>query len=209
MKKHTSTIITLYLCFVTLYFFRGAIECDNRIWFDLTKALPVLFLGISTWILGEKKLLPTAMILSAGGDIAGEEGCFLLQIALFAVAHICFILSFIPKTQFSRRAVIASIIWSCAVIALAVTIIPHIDSTIIRAACIVYMIIIGSMVTTTLFMKVKTVPLYIGAALIFVFSDSCIAWNRFVEPFDNAAIIIMATYFLAQGIFATLYIEEQ
>lgn len=37
----------------------------------------------------------------------------------------------------------------------------------------------------------------IGAGL-FVFSDACLAWNRFRKPFHAAQALILSSYFLAQ-----------
>jgi hypothetical protein len=70
------------------------------------------------------------------------------------------------------------------------------------------MLIIGSMAAVTLFIDSPRRWYYTAAALIFVFSDSCIAWNKFVEKFAYAGITIMATYFAAQLIFANLYLKE-
>ncbi|MBQ5854344.1 MAG: lysoplasmalogenase, partial [Alistipes sp.] len=50
---------------------------------------------------------------------------------------------------------------------------------------------------------------YIVAALLFVFSDSCIAWNKFIARFDYAGLAIMTTYFTAQFIFANLALRER
>lgn len=42
------------------------------------------------------------------------------------------------------------------------------------------------------------------AALLFVFSDATIAWNKFVEPLPDATLRIMSTYYAAQYLFALL-----
>jgi len=41
-------------------------------------------------------------------------------------------------------------------------------------------------------------------ALLFVFSDATIAWNKFVEPLPDATLRIMSTYYAAQYLFALL-----
>ena len=46
-------------------------------------------------------------------------------------------------------------------------------------------------------------------ALLFVFSDSCIAINLFYKPFDLARIIIMATYIIAQLLIVKGVLEER
>ena len=39
------------------------------------------------------------------------------------------------------------------------------------------------------------------AALLFVFSDAVIAWNRFIGPVPARTYVIMVTYYLAQYLF--------
>jgi uncharacterized membrane protein YhhN len=42
--------------------------------------------------------------------------------------------------------------------------------------------------------------LCVAGALLFLFSDSCIAVNRFVKPFDMAQLVVMSTYYGAQAL---------
>ena len=202
-------VITLFFLFGALYLFRGAIECNHWLWMDFTKALPVAFLGITTWFGGGNKLLPIALLLSACGDIAGEHGELLWQIGFFAAAHIAFITYFIRFAKVTRNRVAAIVLWGIVMLLFGGFIISHIGNTIIAVACSIYILIIGSMVGSTILIESKYRWLYIVAALIFVISDSCIAWNRFVCRFDGAGLAIMTTYFTAQIIFATLYLKER
>ena len=149
------------------------------------------------------------MLLSAAGDIAGEHGEFIYQIALFAVAHICFIAYFCRKASFKRERLWQLALWCVILVLFGGFIISNIDHTAFRIACSIYMLIIGSMAAVTLFIDSPRRWYYTAAALIFVFSDSCIAWNKFVEKLAYAGITIMATYFLAQLIFANLYLKEE
>ena len=202
-------VITLFFLFGALYLFRGAIECNHWLWMDFTKALPVAFLGITTWFCGGNKLLPIALLLSACGDIAGEHGELLWQIGFFAAAHIAFITYFIRFAKITRNRVAVIVLWSIAMLLFGGFIVSHISNIVIAVACAIYILIIGSMVGSTILIESKYRWLYIVAALIFVISDSCIAWNRFVCKFDGAGLAIMLTYFAAQIIFATLYLKEQ
>ena len=202
-------VITLFFLFGALYLFRGAIECNHWLWLDFTKALPVAFLGITTWFSGGNKLLPIALLLSACGDIAGEHGELLWQIGFFAAAHIAFITYFIRFAKVTRNRVAVIVLWSIAMLLFGGFIVSHISNIVIAVACAIYILIIGSMVGSTILIESKYRWLYIVAALIFVISDSCIAWNRFVCKFDGAGLAIMTTYFTAQIIFATLYLKEQ
>ena len=202
-------VITLFFLFGALYLFRGAIECNHWLWMDFTKALPVAFLGITTWFSGGNKLLPIALLLSACGDIAGEHGELLWQIGFFAAAHIAFITYFIRFAKVTRNRVAAIVLWSIAMLLFGGFIVSNISNIVIAIACAIYILIIGSMVGSTILIESKYRWLYIVAALIFVISDSCIAWNRFVHRFDGAGLTIMLTYFAAQIIFATLYLKER
>lgn len=203
------SVSLLFVAAVALYFSRGVFGCNSWLWLDITKALPVALLGVTTWLYGSNKLLPIAMLLSAAGDIAGEHGEFIYQIALFAVAHICFIAYFCRKASFKRERLWQLALWCVILVLFGGFIISNIDHTAFRIACSIYMLIIGSMAAVTLFIDSPRWWYYTAAALIFVFSDSCIAWNKFVEKFAYAGITIMATYFLAQLIFANLYLKEE
>ena len=202
-------VITLFFLFGALYLFRGAIECNHWLWMDFTKALPVAFLGITTWFGGGNKLLPIALLLSACGDIAGEHGELLWQIGFFAAAHIAFITYFIRFAKVTGNRVAAIVLWSIVMLLFGGFIVSNISNIVIAIACAIYILIIGSMVGSTILIESKYRWLYIVAALIFVISDSCIAWNRFVHRFDGAGLAIMLTYFAAQIIFATLYLKER
>lgn len=174
--------------------------------FDITKTLPVLFLGIATFFTSNRKLVSLALLLSSAGDLAGEEKIFLLQIALFALAHIAYITDFAKRAAFNSHNTITIAIWALFVILFGCWMVGHISSTTIKVACSVYMLIIGTMTALSFAIKANYKYLYIIAAILFLFSDSCIAWNKFVEHFAGASVTIMTTYFAAQGLFAWLAI---
>lgn len=153
-------------------------------------------------------MLPIAMLLSAAGDIAGEHRAFLWQVGFFAAAHICFIAYFCSKASFKRERLWQLALWCVILVLFGGFIISNIDHTAFRIACSIYILIIGSMAAVTLFIDSSRRWWYTVAALIFVFSDSCIAWNKFIDKFAYSGIVIMTTYFAAQLIFANLYLKE-
>jgi uncharacterized membrane protein YhhN len=59
-----------------------------------------------------------------------------------------------------------------------------------------YMVVIGAMLATALAVGN---PLAAAGAVLFVTSDSLIAWNRFVGKVPNASVLIMVTYHLGQA----------
>jgi len=46
-------------------------------------------------------------------------------------------------------------------------------------------------------------------AVLFLFSDSMLAYNKFVQPLPNAGLIIMASYMLAQYLIVLGSIERR
>ena len=203
------SVSLLFVFAAALYFCRGAFGCESQLWLDATKALPVMLLGVTTWLYGGSKLLPIAMLLSAVGDIAGEHRAFLWQVGFFAAAHISFIAYFANKTSYKRERLWQLAVWVVVMLLFGGFVISNIENIAFRIACSAYILIIGSMAAVTLFINSPKRWWYTAAALIFVFSDSCIAWNKFIDKFAHAGLVIMVTYFLAQLIFANLYIKEE
>jgi hypothetical protein len=70
------------------------------------------------------------------------------------------------------------------------------------------MLIIGTMTATTFTISSRYKFIYVIAGVLFIFSDSCIAWNKFVDHFSGAGLTIMSTYFAAQLLFAWLAIKD-
>ena len=60
------------------------------------------------------------------------------------------------------------------------------------------------MLLSVLFYRGRYTPGFRVVALLFVFSDATIAWNKFVEPLPDATLRIMSTYYAAQYLFALL-----
>ena len=141
--------------------------------------------------------------------MAGEEKIFLAQIALFALAHIAYIIYFAKRAIINSKNRIAIAIWVIVMLIFGGWMVSHIDSTTIKIACSLYILLIGTMAATTFAIQVAHKPLYIIAALLFIFSDSCIAWNKFIEHFTGAGVTIMTTYFTAQAIFAWLALKKE
>ena len=108
---------------------------------------PAAWLSLVLFALRDKACVPVAgaLLLSAAGDAAGAVHDFLLQMFLFALAHVAYI-------RYRGR----------------------------------------------------YAPGFRVAALLFVFSDATIAWNKFVEPLPDATLRIMSTYYAAQYLFALL-----
>lgn len=201
--KSSNAIVALYLLFVALYFSRHFVGCQGSLWLDVTKTLPVLFLGVATLFCSSNRAVACALLLSAAGDLAGERALFIWQITLFAVAHIAYIAAFARRRKpFNLCSALLSGAWVVALLLFGGFVVSHIQAPSLKIACTIYMLIIASMSVAAFNIRTQYRTLYIVAALLFVFSDSCIAWNKFVDTLNYAGVLIMSTYFAAQGLFA-------
>ena len=165
-------------------------------------AYPVLVLALSVFLLRRRDLLPVglALLLSAAGDAAGARGLFIPQMAFFALAHAAYIGWFLPRARRTPRPASLAVVVPLLVFLFAV-IVPNAAITAERIGVAVYGLVIAGMLYSVLQYDGPYAAAFRCAALLFVFSDSVIAWNRFVGPVPARTYIIMSTYYLAQYLF--------
>ena len=184
---------------LTLYYFIA----EHSSWFI---AMPALFLGLATLAHSREGgwAIPAALFLSAIGDYQGSEHNFILQVLFFALAHIFYIVDFLPKRNLSNtNKYVASIPYIYAV-AFLILLISHMNHAVEMVAVVIYALIIATMGASALVMEIKHKWWYVIAAVLFIFSDSVIVYNKYIEHIPNASLWIMTTYYAAQGLFATL-----
>jgi len=147
------------------------------------------------------------LLFSLLGDIlllfvAKNDIFFLLGLASFLIAHIFYIIFFHhvrvrEKIKGKPWLSVSVLIYYAFLIAF---LSPHLGD--MRIPVLVYGVVISFMLMLALhmlFLKNKTAGQWMMAgALLFVISDSVLAVNKFYQPFEGAAVIIMLTYGLAQ-----------
>lgn len=209
-KGKKITLVAGFLILAVLYFFVGDWGCD---WLICRRwvAVPTLFATVATALNFKRGgwLIPLALLASSAGDWAGAMGEFIFQIAFFAVAHIFYIADFAPKCKFTLKRTVALVLFSAIVLPFLGYVLMHIGDRVEMIAVAIYGVLIYSMGFTALIQNRKFSILYAIAAMLFIFSDSCIAYNRFVEHIPNATMWIMTTYYAAQGIFCTLQLTRE
>ena len=200
-----------YAVLVAAYFLNYAFGGDSQAIDDAVKVAPVLLLCTATWLAGGRgwQLLPLALLFSAAGDLAGEHRLFLWQVGFFWKAHAVYAIYFLRRAHIDRAGIILTVMLAGAGISLGAVILPHIASVAERIACGAYMTVISTMAVSAILRRGAWRWFGVAAALLFMFSDSCIAWNRFVERIPHAGVWIMTTYFAAQYIFARIYVQER
>ena len=181
----------------TLFFVAGAV-----LFFTKAAALPykvawpVLLLSLATFLSRRRELLPFgfAFLFSAAGDAVGARGLFIPQMAFFALAHVAYVCWFLPRARRRLRAVSLAVTVPLLVFLFA-AIVPEAPFPAERIG------VIAAMLYSALQYDGACAAGFRCAALLFVFSDAVIAWNRFIGPVPARTWIVMITYYLAQYLF--------
>lgn len=198
VKASALTASGIFLCLAVMYFTPVEIPC--KLAFPLA-SLAVASLWLCPW------QITLALLFSALGDMAGAYDNFIAQMGSFMVAHIFFIWFFVGryftkvekdmKLTAKAKGYLAMVIF-CIIVLLAIAftrIIPEAPAGLIRTGAGLYAVIISLMLLAAMLQRSS---LYALGALIFVFSDFILAWNRFVEPIPEADLLILVPYFLGQ-----------
>ena len=185
----------LYAAGAALFFTKAAVM-------PCKVAYPVLLLGLSMFMLRRRELLPIgiAFLLSAAGDAMGARHWFIPQMAFFALAHVAYIRWFLPRARRRLRAVSQAVTVPLLVFLFA-AIVPEAPFPAERIGVAVYGLVIAAMLYSALQYDGACAAGFRCAALLFVFSDAVIAWNRFIGPVPARTWIVMITYYLAQYLF--------
>ena len=181
----------------TLFFVAGAV-----LFFTKAAALPykvawpVLLLSLATFLSRRRELLPFGF----AGDAVGARGLFIPQMAFFALAHVAYVCWFLPRARRRLRAVSLAVTVPLLVFLFA-AIVPEAPFPAERIGVAVYGLVIAAMLYSALQYDGACAAGFRCAALLFVFSDAVIAWNRFIGPVPARTWIVMTTYYLAQYLF--------
>ena len=188
----------VFICLAGLYFSPAGIP------FKI--AFPLASLAIASFWMCPWQIT-AALLFSTAGDAAGAAGNFLLQMGSFAVAHIFLILHFVKRyrekverdrklTEKAKGFTILIILMCLFVAGVAFSrIIINAPAGVIRTGAGIYAILICTMLAMALLQRSS---LYALGALLFVFSDFILAWNKFTFPIENAGLLIMIPYYLGQ-----------
>lgn len=196
-------VMVAYAILCAIYFVQH--YCWDNI-FGAVIALPTLFATTLCFMRRRHGgwAIPLALLFSTLGDYAGAMDNFLAQLSLFAVAHIFFICDFLSKYRLSWWRSLALVATALVTGGYLGFIIAYISNPMMKNAVVIYGIVIWLMAASTIVQQRQYRGWYIVAALLFVFSDSVIAYG-FVEQLPYATLLIMPTYYAAQAIFTVLY----
>lgn len=208
-SNHIKAIVigttTLFLAAAILFF--TPVDIDHKI------CIPVGILSLSSlWLCPWQMTM--GLIFSAIGDYMGSCGNFIGQMGFFAIAHIWYIAYFVKRyfekverdKKLSNKAKGYLAIVTFCTLALLTTaftkIAPGAEAGVIRIGVCIYAILISAMMMSALLQRSS---LFALGAVLFVFSDFILAWNKFVEPVPYRTYLVLVPYFAAQWL---LYIRS-
>lgn len=178
----------------------------------MSKWVPAAVLAVWVWRAGSGRsrfFAVAGLLLCALGDISlegnyiaadSELPWFLVGLGFFLLAHLCYVPLFLslPHRLQWRRFVPVAIYIAIFMALLWGALGP------MRVPVVVYMLVISVMVGTALCVRPCSAGAAIWrwcaawAAVLFAFSDSLIAINKFIAPFAGARELILISYWLAQ-----------
>jgi uncharacterized membrane protein YhhN len=207
----TSLLLKTYIGFTLLYLIILFLNLEGFDWYMKPILLPILLIAVAVAeSFPTKKTLLTALTFSWIGDIIllftdKGELYFIFGLVSFLLSHVIYIVLF-SKQQNTRTNDKKELFWlgSLAILTyffiMIDTLFPKLGA--LKIPVLVYAVVI----TTMLFFAFKgslkwAIPaknyILIGA-IVFVSSDSILAFNKFYAPIPHASFYIMATYCLAQ-----------
>ena len=158
------------------------------------------------------------LLFSWAGDVVLElsknnDNLFIAGLACFLLAHIMYLTVFLvtpgKNSILNNRIYLLIPVLIYGIVLLSCL---YADLAGMRLPVILYTIVILSMLAGALnrIEKVKKVSFYLvlAGAILFVISDSVIAFNKFVHQFDSSGIVIMSTYVIAQYLIVAGYIIQ-
>ncbi len=218
-NKQVSITVIIFTVMVIAYFFPAS---DFNLFLPdfLVKyriAWPLLTLTIAgTFLIPWPVTL--AMLFSFAGDFMGAYGSFIGQMTCFAIAHAMFIYHFSVRFKSSsnfssekmkiaskedaerfndlrlKRIATFCISGSIAAVFFGVAIsfiLPSVPAGVLRTGSGLICIMLGTAL-------LQSDIVYALGALLFLFSDMILGWNKFVSPIEYNSVLVMIPYYSGQ-----------
>ncbi|MGP4053288.1 lysoplasmalogenase [Mycobacterium sp. 4D054] len=145
----------------------------------------------------ERRLLVGALLFSAAGDyllaMPWWEPSFVLGLAAFLIAHLCFLAALWPLRHPSRRRMAGVAVVAVACAALLVWFWPRLLEQGMAVPVVVYIAVLGAMVCAALLADLPTPWTALGA-VCFAVSDAMIGIDKFVLGSEALAVPIWWVY---------------
>ena len=145
-------------------------------------------------------LILVALVFCLVGDAFLEipkENCFLPGMIAFMIGHILYIAAFQTLSAWNPVTLLIAVLIGSAVALAGHFLGAHTGKLTIPV--LIYMFAISLMVVTALR---TSVPMICAGALLFMFSDGVLAYNKFVKPIRLASGMVIGPYYVGQTLIA-------
>lgn len=220
-----------------LYFIIAAIEVlaeitgNNTVRFISKPLLMIVLIAFYMQAVGGKwnkvhQLMRIAFFFSWVGDVAlmfvfKNENFFLVGLVGFLITHILYAVAFADVSNKKNKALLSKKFWvivplAIYMLALLSLIVPGITGNEKTQAFLIPVLVYTAAISTMVVFAInrygrvndRSFALVFGGALLFMFSDSIIAINKFLHPFGVASIFIMILYISGQYLIAKGTLEQ-
>lgn len=145
----------------------------------------------------ERRWLIAALLFSAAGDfllaMPWWEPSFVLGLAAFLIAHLCFLAALVPLVVRSAPRMAAAAVTVAACVALLIWFWPRLIADQMAVPVTLYIAVLGAMVCAALLAQLPTPWTALGA-VCFAVSDAMIGIGRFVLGSEALAVPIWWAY---------------
>ena len=167
-------------------------------------ALVGVALSLHAEVPGRRPWIVAALLLSLLGDVflMLPRDAFVPGLASFLLAHVAYIVAFRVDGGSVGALGVSAVVVAVVAVAAGRKVIAGVRASdpAVTVPVVVYIAVIAAMVACAL----ATGNILFGVgAILFMTSDSLIAWNRFVRPVSWAPLAIIVTYHLAQALLVT------
>ena len=202
------SIITIGLSSMAFYFI--GVYTDSFIVRMITKPLPVIaMLVLLKPINHYSKFIFTGLLFSVVGDLLLEYSAslFIYGLIAFLLAHITYIVAFFKRSK--RIALIPLILLMAFGIVIYWLLYPELGNMAHPVLIYIIVILIMSWRAAAQGNYDKNAIYAVGGSVLFVLSDSIIAFNKFYVEIQHAGYLIMLTYWAAQSLlFYSVYSHQ-
>ena len=192
----STALLAVALFFVGLAADHGALRLLSK---------PVPALTLATWALlarpgsATHRWLAAGLVLGAGGDalLEASEAAFVPGLASFLLGHLAYSVAFSREARV--LAPLQALPLGLGVLAISSVLLPALGD--LAGPVVVYILAIAVMAwRAAAFAQARGGWAWasLAGAVLFLFSDTVIALDRFVDPIPGALPIILVTYWLGQ-----------
>lgn len=147
----------------------------------------------------ERRWLVPALVFSAGGDfllaMPWWEPSFVLGLASFLVAHLCFLAALLPLAARSTPRLVAVAVTVIACVALLVWFWPRLVEEGMAVPVTAYITVLGAMVCAALLARLPTPWTALGA-VCFAVSDAMIGIGKFALAPEDAEVLAVPIWWV-------------